>query len=268
MNDSSFFTCRNCQSLSAGSYCSDCGQKKFERDDFRFSKSIRDILSEFLDLESTLGRTLKILISRPGQLTSDFLEGKQKSYVGPVKLYLIVITVNFLVYSYFDEYSLVNVTLLKSWGQSSKWFQSAIDNAQVASALTVSEFYHTVNGKVNEILPLLLYLLIFAQALILKLQFRKHKRYYIEHLIFCLHFMSFGFLRDIVLLPVQVMSVNVSFAISIATTVLYLLLSMKNVYHLKGAWLLANTLAHYTAFFILFTIAIVSAVMIALHSSV
>ena len=267
MKEDISFTCTNCQKESCGSYCCYCGQKRFYRNDFRFSKSIRDVLSEFFDLESTLGRTLKVLITSPGTLTADFLKGKQKNYVGPVKLYLIVIAVNFLVYSYLDEYSLVNVALLKSWSQSSTRFQAAIENAQVKSGQDVSTFYHLVNSKVNEILPVLLYLLIFSQALILKIQFRRYSRYYIEHLIFCLHFMAFGFLRDVALLPLQFVSSDISFAVSIGSTVVYLYFSLKKVYRLKGARLITNTLLHYAIFFLLFTSTIVCSVLLALSKT-
>jgi hypothetical protein len=260
------FTCTNCGEISTGSYCAACGQKKFHREDFTLSKSVQVIVSEFSDVESSFGKTFLTLIRKPGKLTVDYLTGRQKSYATPFKLYLIVITINFVVYAALEDYSFVNVELLKNRGKDVAWFQQAISQAQAQSGLPVQEFFHRVNSRVTDILPVLLYFLIFAQALVLKIQFWGHDRYYIEHLIFALHFMSFGFLRDVALLPVQFWNTEAALAISIITTVGYLFLSLKTVYRLSAAKLLFHTLMHYAIFFVLFIGTIVLSVLISISA--
>jgi hypothetical protein len=259
------FTCTNCDSAASESYCAHCGQKKFSRDDLRFTNSVRAFLSEVFDLESALGKTLRLLVTRPGKLTREFLSGKQKSYVSPVKLYLMVIAVNFLVYAHLDDYSLINVGFLKRLGQHITVLQQILERAHQRSGLGTEEFYHLVNGRVNDILPILLYFLIFALALVLTLQFSAYKLYYVEHLIFALHFMSFGFLRDVALLPLQWVSAPVTFGVSILTTLVYLFLALRKVYGLQTKALFWNTLLCYGVFFILFTVTIAGAVLLALQ---
>ena len=260
------FTCTNCSALSSGDFCSACGQKKFERGQFALRHAIKEFFSEFSDLESSLGKTIRTLVLQPGKLTSDYLQGKQKSYVTPVKLYLIVITANFLFYAFLEEYSFLNINMLKDMADSITWFQRAIAQAQLASGFSTNEFFHLVNSRVNDTLPIFLYFLIFAQALVLKIQFAKHQRYYIEHLVFALHFMSFGFLRDMALLPVQFLfNKQIALIISIATTIWYLSRSFKHAYAIQSKRLAFHTLLHYLIFFLLFTLVIVLAIMIALR---
>lgn len=260
------FTCTNCGAMSSGAYCSSCGQRKFQREHFALKQSLRDIFSEFSNIESSLGKTLRTLILKPGKLTADYLTGKQKSYVTPIKLYLVIITINFLVYSALEDYSLVNIGFLKKMADDVAWFQQTIQEAQFKSGLTSDAFLHQVNTRVNDTLPVLLYFLIFAQALVLKVQFRSQHRYYIEHLIFALHFMSFGLLRDVALLPIQFFNKQAGFAISILTTVWYLFQSLKRAYQLNGKRLFVQTLLHYIIFFLLFTLTITVAVMLSLIS--
>lgn len=137
------YRCTNCEALSSGFFCSSCGQKKFNRQQFALRQALKEIFSEVSDLESSLGKTLRILFFHPGKLTSDYLAGKQKSYVTPVRLYLIVITVNFLVYAFLEEYSLVNIAFLKNMSEDVTWLYQAVVNAAAESGLSSDAFFFT-----------------------------------------------------------------------------------------------------------------------------
>ena len=53
---------------------------------------MRRALEEFTDLEhSKLFRTLFSLIGRPGFLTQEYLRGRKKAYVGPVRGYVKIV---------------------------------------------------------------------------------------------------------------------------------------------------------------------------------
>jgi hypothetical protein len=71
----------------------------------------------------------------------------------------------------------------------------------------------------------------FVHALVLKIQFQSSKRYYMEHLVFSLHFMAFGFLRDIAVLPIHFISPEAGFSLTIITTIVYLFFALKKCYH-------------------------------------
>src|SRR5262249_31656393 len=88
--------CANCQTPLVGPYCSNCGQRHEPH-----VHSMREFASETLEgvthADSRLWRTLWLLISRPGFLTVEFLEGRRARYLPPFRLYLVLSVVLFLV---------------------------------------------------------------------------------------------------------------------------------------------------------------------------
>lgn len=255
--------CTNCGHDYHGNFCPACGQRRFSRSQFNFTSAIREIAGEVFDLESTLGRSLRVLIGSPGKLTLDYINGKQRSYVGPVKLYLVIITINFLVYSYLENYSLINIEFLKQIRDALPFLKERISIDADGGNIGSDSYYHQMNQRINQILPMLLYFLIFLQALVLRLQFHSSRRFYMEHLVFALHFMAFGFLRDIAILPVQLFSPASGFVITIVTTILYLFFAIRTAYARSAAQALLHTIVHYAVFFLLFFMTILSSILLA-----
>jgi hypothetical protein len=72
-------------------YCSQCGEKRLERDAWQLRRVAGEVAAETVELErSKLWQTLKLLLFKPGQLTRDHWAGRRQRYVGPVKLYRII----------------------------------------------------------------------------------------------------------------------------------------------------------------------------------
>jgi hypothetical protein len=90
--------CTNCGAAVSGKYCSVCGQ----RVEYHLH-SLRDFLSEAVEVlthaDSRLWRTLGPLLFRPGFLTQQFLAGRRASYLPPLRLYLVLSVLFFLVVS-------------------------------------------------------------------------------------------------------------------------------------------------------------------------
>jgi hypothetical protein len=253
-------TCKNCDNKFTGNYCDSCGQKKFDRKDFQFKGFLKEVAEDAFDLDSKIFHTLKFLIFKPGKLTYDYLNGRQKKYIGPVKIYLIIITLNFLVYSIFDSYSPINVQNFMEHGEQ-VWFKDLVNHALKESQLESGAFFHQLNSAVNSTLSISLYLLLFVFALILKVYYYKSGKYYVEHLIFCLHFMSFGFLRDTLTLPIHMYDRNLGAAFGVITTIIYFYFSIKTVYGNEGIKRWLNTVLLYGFFFGLFMCTIVFSIL-------
>ena len=91
-------TCPNCGAPRAERFCGACGQN--DRSYLRATREIvGEVLSETLDIDSRLGRTLKCLLLRPGFLSREFASNRRASYVSPVRLYIVVSLVFFGVLS-------------------------------------------------------------------------------------------------------------------------------------------------------------------------
>jgi hypothetical protein len=248
-------TCSNCGYTFSGNFCSACGQKKFHREDFRFKDFSKDIMEEFLDFDSKIFRTLKILLFRPGKLTEDFLNGKQKSHIGPVKLYLIIITVHFLLYNIFSTYSLENPDHLLSY--TPEFIRDILYQKNQFSHKPIELFFADLTEKAANTFSLLLYLLIFLTSFLAIALFGKQQKYYMEHLVFSLHFMAFGFLRDILILPVTLLiSHQASIIITVITSFLYIFIGIQRVYKLNKKVALVKATLFYILFFCLFGITV------------
>lgn len=86
--------CQDCAAPISGSYCSNCGQEtRIEVPTVR--QFVHELLDQYVAVEGKLGRTLRVLLSRPGQLTVDYIEGRRQRYVRPLKLYVSISVVFF-----------------------------------------------------------------------------------------------------------------------------------------------------------------------------
>ncbi len=84
--------CPNCGStlaLPPAPFCAQCGQETRLR-----APTLMEFLQQFggayISTEGALWRTLKRLLARPGALTTDYLEGKRRRHVLPLRLYLTI----------------------------------------------------------------------------------------------------------------------------------------------------------------------------------
>ncbi len=88
--------CLNCGEPLLGAFCSACGQRAVPpRPTFR--ELLGEAFAEFSGWDGKLAATLRLLITRPGRLTIDFLEGRRARYITPLRLYLSVSLVYFLL---------------------------------------------------------------------------------------------------------------------------------------------------------------------------
>jgi len=96
--------CRNCDAPLVGEYCSQCGQRE-GRGDIRFSEAMADLAGDFIAWDSRIWRTLIPLLFRPGFLTAEFMAGRRAHYVAPLRLYLIISFILFLVLTFTTAFS-------------------------------------------------------------------------------------------------------------------------------------------------------------------
>ena len=90
--------CPNCERERPEHFCPHCGQN--DRD---YARALRSVSGEFVretfEVDSRLYRTLKLLLFKPGRLTSEFSRNRRASYMSPVRLYIFASFVFFLVLS-------------------------------------------------------------------------------------------------------------------------------------------------------------------------
>lgn len=94
---SSFGECGNCKTPLAGPFCSQCGEKKFSARDYSVVHIADEILGEFTHLDTKFLRTLKVLLTKPGELSRAYFHGGRSRYTKPLTLFVIINIIFFLV---------------------------------------------------------------------------------------------------------------------------------------------------------------------------
>jgi hypothetical protein len=112
--------CPNCYRPEPGDYCPQCGQKQAER-----RTSVKQLIKEFLDdqfgVNRRLPKTLKLLLFKPGYLTSEYFDGRVQQYIPPIRLYLLTSLIFFALFLTTDS---ANVSVQRERSEFQQELQS------------------------------------------------------------------------------------------------------------------------------------------------
>lgn len=102
-------TCLNCRHVVEQKFCPNCGQ---ENTDTR--KTFHHLFVHFFEdlthYENAFWKTIKNLLFKPATLTKEYLSGKRLSYLAPVRLYIFISFITFLLIAIFPSEVTENLT--------------------------------------------------------------------------------------------------------------------------------------------------------------
>lgn len=267
--------CLNCGARLEGQYCGNCGQRSRSRL-ISLWELLSDAFGDLLEIDSRLWQTMIPLMIRPGQLTRDYLEGRRARYMPPFRMYL-VLSLLFFVVAFFDpheqlslffepeatavELSELRLQLGEGGDLDTDCNLDDTDFADleklptwIARRLTPERLKRVcektqIDGgrelvdKIIDNIPTALIILLPLMAFVLKALYPLSRRYYVEHLLFFVHFHAFFFLMltlQILLMRLSMM-LHIPEAVPILTIVaasfyvpVYLFKSMRRVYGQGG----------------------------------
>src|SRR5512140_1528243 len=93
--------CANCGAPVASRYCGECGQR-VEHAIHSVRHFMLEVAEDLTHADSRLWRTMGALLFKPGFLTAEFLAGRRVSYLPPLRLYLVLSVVYFLITGLLD----------------------------------------------------------------------------------------------------------------------------------------------------------------------
>jgi hypothetical protein len=93
-------SCKNCNQIYTGNYCSNCGQTaETYRLNFHFLR--QEIQRGLLHFDQGILYSGKQLFSRPGHAIREFIEGKRVKHFKPISLVIVLASLYGLLYHYF-----------------------------------------------------------------------------------------------------------------------------------------------------------------------
>ena len=261
--------CANCQAPLSGRFCSACGQRH-EPHIHSLGEFLHEATESITHADSRVWRTIWSLLTKPGFLTREFLEGRRARFLPPFRLYLVLSVVFFLIAATSGHNDTVidleqtangkhigNVNIVtlapkddketpaeraericKDSSYSGPWSKQLDPRLKQGCRSIVVDNGHAASQAMYHNIPRALFVLLPLLGLVMSAMY--WRRYYVEHLLFFVHNHAFAFLVfTLYVLAIRLFS-N-AWVFGILTTVLVLLVpwytyrAMLRVYE-QGRW--------------------------------
>jgi len=89
--------CLNCGTILEGKFCHNCGQENLQVKE-SFGHMMNHAISDYFHFDHQFFQTIKPLLFKPGFLTNEYLAGKRAKYLHPVKMYIFISVMYFLLF--------------------------------------------------------------------------------------------------------------------------------------------------------------------------
>ena len=217
-------TCRGCGTANSGNYCAACGQARPRPDDFSLRRLLVEAWAELSDTDSRLWRSLRGL-AFPGRLTRAWLDHQWSRHLPPLRLYLIVSGVYFLLA--WDVGFRIDAELLRA---------SPPDT--VPPMLLAMYEDPAAVGRVSDLTALMKFLFVVPMGFWLALLYRGSRRPAGEHMVFALHYTTVDFALFSLLAPavalspasLQIVAYSATSLAGVMALALWTVLAVRHVY--------------------------------------
>ena len=132
--------CRNCGEQAPLKFCPECGQETTLHPP-TLGEFLHEFVGHYVALEGALWRTLRLLVAKPGRLTREYLDGRRRKYVLPLRLYLTCSFLFFLVVKLTPSDSMVHPVVVDATGKrlgTVAELQAKANAAPMAASATAS----------------------------------------------------------------------------------------------------------------------------------
>ncbi|HSU27009.1 MAG TPA: DUF3667 domain-containing protein [Chitinophagaceae bacterium] len=89
--------CLNCGALVQGRYCHVCGQENVVPKE-TFWHMVTHFFYDITHFDSSFFRTVRVLLFKPGLLSTEYIRGRRASYLHPIRLYVFTSAIFFLFF--------------------------------------------------------------------------------------------------------------------------------------------------------------------------
>jgi len=254
--------CLNCGHAVEERFCPHCGQENVEPRE-RFSELAGHFIADLLHFDTQFFSTIRYLLFKPGYLTLEYIRGRRKAYLHPIRMYLFISVVYFflasvipmrnshiiiemnknpqmanevktlLPYATIRQYDSIQESL-PSKNRDPRMIQLMMHRLLALQMQYGNHAAEVLRERILHHIPQVMFFLLPLFALLLELHFSRKKYYFSDHIIFSLHFHIFYFLLSIVALLLEsLLSANLFMLMSLLLWI-YLILALRSVY--QNSW--------------------------------
>jgi hypothetical protein len=184
--------CPSCGSMMVAEFCARCGELQPAHRDLSLGAVAHEAVQEFVGVDGKIPRTVWALITKPGVLTREFIDGRRGRYSKPMSLFLVLNLIFFFIQPHTGlmRYNLsgyIGAPGDSSDSRAALMVEKKLARSDESRASYEGRFNSTLDAKKKS-------MLLFAVpvfAAVMALIFVGAKRYFVEHLVFAVHAYAF-----------------------------------------------------------------------------
>jgi hypothetical protein len=235
--------CRNCGNELQGKFCHSCGQKKVEPSERTLKYFFIQFLGSAFFLENNFLKNVWYILARPGRQALDFIEGRQKRWMPPFSLFLLIN----LFYFWYTPLTDMNLRLYEQMHQfhgraATELVKQRLETRQIS----LEEYAEQYNAKSSGYSNSLIILHVPLLALSMLFLFYRRDYFFVDYFIVGLYFMAFLLLMALILVALIVAAEsiipsaandigNVFSPLMASCLAIYTCIYLKNIF--KQSWL-------------------------------
>jgi hypothetical protein len=184
------FVCPSCGAPAMGRYCAECGERFLRTQDFELRRFLSEhVAHDILEFDGKLPRTLRVLLTQPGQLALDYVGGRRKPFVSPLRLYVVTFLLHLFLLSFLAPHPMTMPEIAQMSDPSGFLARLMASRSSVdwSGSQPHEHFLEQVHW-VSQALTLLVFLGVAGIQSLLLMRLRRH---YLEHLSLALNVSAF-----------------------------------------------------------------------------
>jgi hypothetical protein len=225
--------CQNCGTDIAGKFCHACGQRASLAYDRSLKSFIEHFFEELFVWDSRALRSIKYLLIRPGFLTHEYISGRVQSYISPLKLFLFTSLISFFIMIKADPD--VYSSMVTESDNENDYIASFILEQESQSGESKELYIDNFNEQISGNITIYVFFIMVVFSVLLNLIYITKKIYYVEHLVFTLHFFTFVLICMFVGTFIDAIWDSAVVFFIYVIPAIYLFFALKTVYH-KTIW--------------------------------
>jgi hypothetical protein len=210
--------CASCGQRLAGRYCSDCGEERLDFHSLTVRHFVTHSLHEVFELDGKIWRTLRALMFRPGFLAAEYCEGRRRRYINPFRLLItaalayalatrgglqVAMTMGPVVLSLAPAAVSEGVSITETIQRVDRFhlLRGLLAEPQKSAEFESESMREKFHQRMERFSEPLSFANVLMLALVLRALFGRRRKYFAEHGVFSMHFMSFVLFTGLLFFP-------------------------------------------------------------------